>query len=149
MQEKSADHVYTVRLSEKNLQPSVIMMTGRTAEKFARSARNLLGCHNFIQLISGGLKPPFCLLVDEEGMAKERPVLNFLASYLYGTHKQGQPIVGPALVAAVVDLPDGSKTFRFLSKKEADNLHDDLTHIASNAYLLVKYRMEKETENGG
>lgn len=47
------------------------------------------------------------MLVDEEGLLKEHPVLNPIASYLYETDKHGFPIAGNALFVGEVDTGDG------------------------------------------
>lgn len=43
--------------------------------------------------------PGLLLVVDEDGLGKELP-MNLIASYLYGTHDHGSPIVGDAYVLA-------------------------------------------------
>lgn len=48
-----------------------------------------------------GLKPPFCMMVNEEGLLRNLPV-NLLGSFLYGTPQHGYPIVGD-----IVFLKDG------------------------------------------
>ena len=48
-----------------------------------------------------GLRPPFCMMVNEEGLMLNLPVNN-AGSYLYGTYSHGSPIVGD-----IVLLKDG------------------------------------------
>ena len=43
------------------------------------------------------LRRPYCLLVNEEGRLIGLPV-NHLASYMYGTHMYGNPIVGDVVL---------------------------------------------------
>lgn len=43
------------------------------------------------------LRRPYCLLVNEEGLLLGLPV-NYLASYMYGTHMHGHPIVGDVVL---------------------------------------------------
>lgn len=54
-----------------------------------------------------GLKEPFCMFVDEEGLLKDSPVVNPLASYLYGTHVHGNPIVGDVLFGKNIMTDEG------------------------------------------
>jgi hypothetical protein len=54
-----------------------------------------------------GLKKPYCMFVDEEGLLKENPVVNPLASYLYGSHIHGHPIVGDVLFGKNIMTDDG------------------------------------------
>ena len=43
------------------------------------------------------LRRPYCLLVNEDGLRLGLPV-NYLASYMYGTHMHGHPIVGDVIL---------------------------------------------------
>lgn len=43
------------------------------------------------------LKPPYCMIVNEEGLLQGLPV-NLLGSFLYGSHVHGNPIVGDILI---------------------------------------------------
>lgn len=47
------------------------------------------------------------LAVDEEGLYGPDPVLNPRAALLYGTHRHGAPIVGPALFGVEGMVGDG------------------------------------------
>ena len=51
-----------------------------------------------------------CLVVDDEGLFKEKPTVNTLASLLYGVLEHGQPIVGNVLVCKDFHTPDGTET---------------------------------------
>lgn len=66
-----------------------------------------LGCGMIENVYPRGLEDPYMMVVDEEGLLKDRPVINFLASYLYGTQKHGHPIVGTVLVMQRVLTYDG------------------------------------------
>lgn len=44
-----------------------------------------------------GLKPPYSMICNEEGRLLGLPV-NWLGSFLYGTHFHGNPIVGDILI---------------------------------------------------
>ena len=66
-----------------------------------------IGCSYFENVYPRGLKEPYMMIVDEEGLLKDKPVLNFYASWLYETHKHGHPIVGNALIMKQVFTEDG------------------------------------------
>lgn len=46
-----------------------------------------------------GLHPPYCMIVNEEGLLKELPI-NRAGSLLYGTQFHGSPIVGDVVIMA-------------------------------------------------
>ncbi len=66
-----------------------------------------IGCEWIENVYPRGLKEPYMMVVDEEGRLKERPVINFLASWLYEAQKHGNPICGNCLIMARVDTEDG------------------------------------------
>ena len=45
----------------------------------------------------GGLKKPFVMIVNEEGLIKELPI-NIVGSLMYGTPVHGSPIVGNIVI---------------------------------------------------
>lgn len=52
----------------------------------------------------------YCLVVDDEGLFKEEPIVNPIASALYGMDEHGQPIVGKAMIAKNNPTEDGLET---------------------------------------
>lgn len=54
-----------------------------------------------------GLKRPYLILCDEEGLFRGRPTINFLGSWLYQTQKHGEPIVGDVMIVKEVSTPEG------------------------------------------
>ena len=52
----------------------------------------------------------FCLVIDDEGLMKDIPVFNPIASLLYGIEKHCQPLYGKVLVCQNRDTPDGIET---------------------------------------
>lgn len=56
------------------------------------------------------LEDKFCMVVDDEGLLKERPTVNMIASILYGIAKHGQPIVGDVLIGKNEETEDGIET---------------------------------------
>lgn len=53
-----------------------------------------------------GLKPPYCMIVNDEGLLKKLP-LNRAGSLLYGTQFHGSPIVGDIVIMAEGWTPEG------------------------------------------
>lgn len=69
-----------------------------------------------------GLKPPYSMMVNEEGRLLGLPV-NRLGSFLYGTHWHGQPIVGNVLIVKDGHW-NGEPNVIGMSIDEAQNLGD-------------------------
>lgn len=80
-----------------------------------------IGCDYFENVYPRGLEEPYMMIVDEEGLFKDKPALNFYASWLYETHKHGQPIVGDALIMKQI-IVDGEPEIGGMEKKEAEVL---------------------------
>ena len=66
-----------------------------------------------------GLKDPYLFLCDEEGLLREKPVINFLGSWMYGTHEHGEPIVGDIIIVKQV-MTDEGPDFDGMPENEAD-----------------------------
>lgn len=61
----------------------------------------------YIELVHPlGLQPPYCMIVNEEGLLKDLP-LNRAGSLLYGTQFHGSPIVGDIVIMAEKWAPEG------------------------------------------
>ena len=56
-----------------------------------------IGCQYVETVRPRYLQEPYILMIDEEGRLKDRPAVNFIASYLYGAHEHHEPIVGNVL----------------------------------------------------
>ena len=63
--------------------------------------------------------------LTKKGYLRAKPMLNIFASYLYGSHEHGQPIVGNALMTRNVRMEDGMHT-DWLSKEEAEAIASKL-----------------------
>ena len=56
------------------------------------------GCR-FIEIVHPmALERPLVMVVDEEGLCKTSPVLNYVGSMLYGSHIHGSAIVGNIVI---------------------------------------------------
>ena len=60
------------------------------------SMQNFVGGH-FEHVRPVNLKPPYCMIVNEDGINQGLPV-NLLGCFLYGSHVYGNPIVGDILI---------------------------------------------------
>lgn len=88
---------------------------------------------NYLYTGFGGVVEPsremVIMLVDESGYYHDLNI-NMKASYLYGAHKHGQPILGNVLFIGEMDYPD--KDFTGLTKDMADNLEAFLKSFRTN-----------------
>lgn len=139
----SENRLYAVLLKTDDLHPQLVMSTLIASGDVCQMAKSFIGCNCIEAVKAAGIKHPYRLLVDEEGILKEKPVLNFLASYLYGTHHHGQPIVGNAVIVAEEVLQNGDHDLRLLTKKEAEDARFDLEYVALAAYQLIIAKMEQ------
>lgn len=114
-----------------------------------------IDCRYVEHVNARGLQQPYILMIDEEGRLQDRPVVNFIASYLYGAHEHHEPIVGDALVMKLGMTNEGPDILP-LDEAEARQVEDSMKKIAHVAYrkVLVAFRsvfvdgVEKESDNG-
>ncbi len=77
------------------------------------------------------LPEPYCMVVDDEGLLVGQPIVNLVASYLYGTLEHSQPICGDVLImkdeytdegldTIGLEAPDIGNVFDLLVKAEAE-----------------------------
>lgn len=83
----------------------------------------------------------FCIVVDDEGLLKEKPEINVIASLIYGCDQHGQAIVGNALIAKNEVTEDGIET---VGMTDADVL---LLQAGINA--LISRHNERVASNDG
>jgi hypothetical protein len=76
-----------------------------------------------------GLKHPFCMIVDEEGLLKKKP-LNTVGSYLYGSHEHGHPIVGDVVIAKEIETHQGLN-LGGLSEVECGGIIDEISKLSN------------------
>ncbi len=79
----------------------------------------------------GGLKKPFVMIVNEEGLIKELPV-NVVGSLMYGTPVHGSPIVGN-IVIMKEGWTDEGKDLLGLSDEEVVTLTNELVSLFQRA----------------
>ena len=56
------------------------------------------------------LPDPYCMVVDDEALLVDKPTVNLVASYLYGTVEHGQPICGDVILMKDDITGDGIDT---------------------------------------
>lgn len=83
-----------------------------------------------------GLKPPFCMIVNEEGLLRRLP-LNPIASTLYGMELHGQPIVGTAVIMKDGFTSEGPDIIG-LSDEEAEQFYELFIEIAETHKSAVR-----------
>lgn len=79
----------------------------------------------------GGLKSPYVMVVNEEGLIKELPI-NIAGSILYGTPAHGSPIVGN-IVIMKEGWTDEGKVLLGLSDEEVVTLTNKLVSLFQRA----------------
>ena len=72
-----------------------------------------------------GLERPYVMIVDEEGLIKDDPKINPIASVLYGFLEHGQPIAGTVLILREEPGWDGYE-LNGMTDQEADRLMEYL-----------------------
>ena len=77
------------------------------------------------------LRHPYILIVDEEGLLKQNPIVNVVATCLYNSNniKQGfiSPISGDVLVAKMVPDGEGAYDISSLDKSDVDDVKAIIT----------------------
>ena len=79
----------------------------------------------------GGLKKPFVMIVNEEGLIKELPV-NVVGSIMYGTPVHGSPIVGNIVIMKEGWTSEG-KDLIGLTDEEAAQITNELVAMFQRA----------------
>ena len=121
---------YAVKLNVDGTADIINVPENRDWQWYSRQ----IGCDYIENVYPRGLNEPYMMVIDEEGLLKEKPILNFYASWLYETHKHGNPIVGNALIMKMIDTDDGPDVGG-LEKEEAEavqkNVHSDFFSAAA------------------
>ena len=76
------------------------------------------------------------MAVDEEGKLKKAPVLNLVASWIYGSLDHWQMIVGDALIMKEVEGPDGGVLMP-LTDQEAEQVLKDIGAFLGNTFARI------------
>ena len=95
-----------------------------------------IGAEFVEQVHARGLYAPYVFLCDEEGKLKDRPTINFLGSWLYETHKHGEPVVGDIVILKEV-MNHGERDLDGMEAGEADMMAEWLLNKFKEAYDAV------------
>lgn len=120
-----------------------VEIVGTEHEKMLPFCYKHIGC-NLIELVrpKGLRRTSFVMVIDEEGLLIDMPELNFIASYLYETHKHLQPIVGNVLIVQEVETDEGVD-LAFLDKDTAKSLAKRLVDLQFGSVIAIRKPIEK------
>lgn len=144
--------MYAVKLGT---QLDITIIEKKPDQSFLDFCYENIGCQCVEKVNARYLKEPFVLTIDGEGRLKDKPAINFIASYLYGAHKHHEPIVGNVLIMKLGMTNEGPDIMP-LDEAEARQVEESMRKIAYIAYrkVLVTFRsvfvgaVEKEADNG-
>lgn len=115
---------------------SVSIIEKKREQSFLDFCYQSIGCQYVETVHPRYLQEPYVLMIDEEGRFKDKPVINFIASYLYGAHEHHEPIVGNAIVVKLGMTSEG-KDILLLDDAEAQQVMQSMISIAPIAYRKV------------
>lgn len=88
------------------------------------------------------LKPPYCMIVNEDGISQGLPV-NLLGCFLYGSHVHGNPIVGDVLILKDGVNEHGEADIVGLDNSETTTLSNEFRMMAGILNKKLKGRLFK------
>lgn len=91
------------------------------------------------------LPEPYVMIVDEEGLLRDTPVMNPVGSLLYGTYEHGQPIVGNIVFMRMDFGPEGPD-LSWMDEDEARRFADE---ILDSAMTKAVVKAAKRQGKGG
>lgn len=91
------------------------------------------------------LPEPYVMMVDENGLLREHPVMNPVGSLLYGAYEHGQPIVGNIVFMRQDYGPEGPDLF-WMTEDEA---HKFASEILDSAMTEAARAAIKKQSKGG
>lgn len=133
--------MYAVKL---NTQLDIEIVEKRPDQGLLDFCYQNIGCQYVETVHPRYLQEPYILVIDEEGRLKDKPMVNFIASYLYGTHEHRQPIVGNALVMKL-GMTDEGPDIMPLDEAEARQVEESMRKISDIAYRKVRVRVNLRT----
>lgn len=143
--------MYAVKL---NTQLDIEIVKKKPEQELLDFCYQNIGCQYVETVHPRYLQEPYSLMIDEEGRLKDKPAVNFIASYLYGTHEHHEPIVGDVLVMKMGMTNEGPNIMP-LDEAEARQVVESMKKISRIAYrkVLVAFRsafvdeVEKEDDD--
>lgn len=125
--------MYAVKLSADL---SVSIIEKKREQSLLDFCYQSIGCQYIETVHPRYLQEPYILIVDEEGRLKDKPSINFIASYLYGTHEHHEPIVGNVLVMKLGMTNEGPDILP-LDEAEARQVDESMRKISNIAQHKV------------
>lgn len=104
-----------IKLNAENM--SVEIIEADAKRTVLDQAYEMIDCRLIDVVYASGLKEPYVMVVDDEGLLVNEPRMNVIGSILYGIREHGQPIVGNAIIMKDVMTEDG-KCLGWLTNKE-------------------------------
>lgn len=143
--------MYAVKL---NTQLDIEIVKKNPKQELLQFCYENIGCQYVETVRPRYLQEPYILMIDEEGRFKEKPAVNFIASYLYGAHEHHEPIVGDVLVMKMGMTNEGPDILP-LDEAEARQVEESMRKIAHIAHrkVLIAFRsvfvgeVEKEDDD--
>lgn len=123
---------------------SVEIAERKEGETVLRFCYRVIECDTIDIVHAEGLRKPYCMVVDDEGLLVDEPVINLYASHLYGAHRHGQAIAGRAVIMKDEITDDGGIDTVWLTLDEALKLKNE---IQSNM-LTVIFDIKKAVQEG-
>ena len=103
---------------------------------FLEQARKLIGCEWIETVYLRGLKAPYLMIVDEEGLLKAN-LMNPIGSVLYGAHEHGHLIAGDVVIAKTVFDDYGECDLAWLTDEEVNDAFEAIRDVLKK--FGVKY----------
>lgn len=133
---------YAVKLNVNGTADIILVPARRNWKWYSQQ----IGCEFIETVYPRGLEEPYMMIVDEEGLLKDKPIMNFYASWLYETHKHGHPIVGDVLIMKQVFTSSGMN-IGGLEKYEAEAIqrkaHDEFFSASSTVEKSIAWQLGK------
>ena len=131
--------MYAIKLGT---QLSIDIVQPKKGESLLDFCYREIGCDMIEMVRPKGLDRPFLLVIDEEGLLKDEPVVNFIGSYLYRTQEHGNPIVGEVLIMQDIDTNSGPD-IGFLTEDQAWAIAGKMMKIAVPAFKTVRKALQR------
>lgn len=96
-----------------------------------------IGCQTIEVVHPKGLADGLVMVVDEEFLLVDKPVINFVGSFLYGTQNHRSPICGNVLIMREVKDENGAD-LAFLDEPDASLLAAKMEESCMPAYMILE-----------
>ncbi len=114
---KEEDQKVCLYLSTHSFEPEIVSVDDDTG--ILEQIGKIIGCEVCQTVRTERLGGKYILVVDEEGLLKDEPVFNEMASYLYEVEKHGEIIAGDAVIVKLSFFPGEGYDLEWLDMEEA------------------------------